>query len=309
MDNSDVVPGEVKIQSQTPSGPLSLTLEAKQPIRSGNLIHKLAARAWIRDLEETRTRPGFEEFEKLVTALGLKYGLSSMFTSFVAVDQSGNTVHETMETRRIASQIPFGWGGFSQPIMMCSAPMMFGSMPMPLRGGGSGPDPAMDQDDMLCCNEMAPMPPPSGRAFSRKSAKMPEHEKNKKGSMKMNRKNKSESDEEAEGELTEAQKLQVIVDTQKFNGSFPINNSRLLQLFGLKDEKEVVEGAKTLNLSAEVYITLLSMEYLKSHLASFEEEWKLMAKKTEAWILQQKGITEEIRAKIKIDLQKKLGVQ
>lgn len=88
------LPRAVKISAKSPDGPLTveLPLEAEKRIR-GKLLHTLAARKMIQDLEEGRSwmhdKTGAREsaIENEIVRLGTTFGLASKFTSFVAVEE------------------------------------------------------------------------------------------------------------------------------------------------------------------------------------------------------------------------------
>ena len=106
---------EVKLEAKGVDGPLSFSLPLS-PVktRRGALVATLAARALLRDLEEG-------EDEERATAIGVKYGLSSKWTSFVAVEKRANAAPRKIELRRVPVALTRGWGGMDR---------------LTLRGGG-----------------------------------------------------------------------------------------------------------------------------------------------------------------------------
>ena len=99
MYSENKPPSTVKITAQSPDGPLvvELPVDPAKAIR-GKLIHTLAARAMIRDLEEGRswmTELGYDvksaRVKEEIVRLGTKYQLASLHTSFIAVEErTGN---------------------------------------------------------------------------------------------------------------------------------------------------------------------------------------------------------------------------
>ena len=88
-------PCTVKITAQSPDGPLVVELPV-DPSKSihGKLIHTLAARAMIRDLEEGRSwmsELGYDQnssqVKQEIVRLGTKFQLASQHTSFIAVEE------------------------------------------------------------------------------------------------------------------------------------------------------------------------------------------------------------------------------
>ena len=88
------LPSSVKVTAQSPDGPLSVELPVDlSKLMKGKLIHTLAARTLIRDLEEGRswiTQLGYGtnslEVKQEIIRLGTKYQLVSQFTSFIAIE-------------------------------------------------------------------------------------------------------------------------------------------------------------------------------------------------------------------------------
>ena len=88
---------------------------------SGRTVATLAARARIRELEEspewTSARGSQQRDRKAVGAtaeiieLSIRYGLMSRETSFVAVERRETPVLGDMQLRRIPTTLTSGWGG------------------------------------------------------------------------------------------------------------------------------------------------------------------------------------------------------
>lgn len=96
---------EVKLEARGAEGALSFSVPlAPAKRRTGSLVATLAARALLRDLEE-----GVEK--EAATAIGVKYGLSSKWTSFVAIERRPDAAPREIELRRIPVALTRGWGG------------------------------------------------------------------------------------------------------------------------------------------------------------------------------------------------------
>ncbi|CAG0884651.1 unnamed protein product [Cyprideis torosa] len=271
--------------------------------------------------------------------------LTSKFTSYVAVDQSQNRVHDAMETRMIANQLPFDWGGHmyafrgfsgsksragskSKGVGLARSKSKAGGSKSRAGSKSKGGGPkfkARGKSKASGSKSRAGSKSKGGGSKSRpRDASKSSGSKSASGSKDSSRSSsvsprslrffsaasavkEALKTKQLEEPRTEAQKFQLIIEAQKFDGSFPTDDIRLLKLFGWKEEKEVEEGAKAFNLAPEVFITLVTLEYLHSQLAAFQEEWKLMVKKTGEWIRQKGGVDEGVRAKIKEQLQKRLS--
>jgi hypothetical protein len=108
---------EVKLEAKGAAGALSFSVPlspAKR--RMGSLVATLAARALLRDLEE-------EGEKETATAIGVKYGLSSKWTSFVAIEKREGAAPRKIELRHVPVALTRGWGGLLQgPAMAQLAP-------------------------------------------------------------------------------------------------------------------------------------------------------------------------------------------
>mmetsp|Transcript_258 Transcript_258/g.493 ORF Transcript_258/g.493 Transcript_258/m.493 type:complete len:789 (+) Transcript_258:558-2924(+) len=97
--------GEITIASKANQEEEKLTLElSPTKSRKGTLLHVLAARARIRELEDTRSTLSSVE-NREIEALALKYNLASSQTSFVAVLDSDQD--PATEKRQQSTQQPF----------------------------------------------------------------------------------------------------------------------------------------------------------------------------------------------------------
>lgn len=82
--------GQLRISGQSGHGKFSKTFEAADALASSNnneALKFLWARKRIELLDDYRQVSGAQDSQEEVTALGLKYGLLTAYTSFVAIDQ------------------------------------------------------------------------------------------------------------------------------------------------------------------------------------------------------------------------------
>merc|ERR1719410_130067 len=106
--------GDVKVEGKVvlKAGVTEHVLEVeKEPILSGQLLHKMFARKMIQEVEE-EGHAGTTEIE-LIKDLSLKYNIMSRYTSFIGVDEGSDKVDEVGEllVRRVDNMIPYGLGG------------------------------------------------------------------------------------------------------------------------------------------------------------------------------------------------------
>jgi len=113
LNKGEEVPREVRVSATSSSGNLSLTVPVTvlSPEETGLLFHRLASRTLIRDLEEGNSQfhtmgitHNQEAVDALIVGLGVRYGLVSSRTSFVAVDISTQAeLQELPQVRNVPS--------------------------------------------------------------------------------------------------------------------------------------------------------------------------------------------------------------
>jgi len=120
----------VTITAQAPDGPLSVSIPIgnESLLTSGKLVHQMAARRQIQDLEEENPEYVSEEIKEQISDLALKYGIASKYTSFVGVDKKTrkSVLEPAMRSRQIQQEVPQAFGFLSQQLMTrCSMPASF----------------------------------------------------------------------------------------------------------------------------------------------------------------------------------------
>ncbi|KAI9365386.1 hypothetical protein DFJ73DRAFT_262674 [Zopfochytrium polystomum] len=96
LDGSIPPPTCVKITGTSPDGPLELEVPVTVLSQPGEALHGLAARKLIRDLEDAKSFidqdvPASESERRAeIVRVGVKYGLASKYSSFVAVEERAN---------------------------------------------------------------------------------------------------------------------------------------------------------------------------------------------------------------------------
>jgi Ca-activated chloride channel family protein len=121
----DVRASTITLSADTPSGPLRFELAAEPAaVRTGRTVGTLAARARIRELEESpewTAARGSRQHDRRQTSvtheivsLSMQYQLLSRETSFVAVERRETPVTGDLQLRRIPIALTTGWGGLEQ---------------------------------------------------------------------------------------------------------------------------------------------------------------------------------------------------
>ena len=117
------------------SGTVSFDVEIDSTdVREGGTVATLAARARIRELEEspawTTTRGSRQSHRKAsavtqeIVALSTRYGVISRETSFVAIERRETPVEGEVQLRRVPIALAAGWGGLDErQSLMASASM------------------------------------------------------------------------------------------------------------------------------------------------------------------------------------------
>ena len=133
----------IRVTAVSEEGPLEVDLQVTAE-SSLNLLHRLAARKKIQELEEEfdssnpRYQGATDPNKDEIKAVALRYSLTSRYTSFVGVDRNTNKTQwdDVMIQRVISNQIPKGFG--SNFLFMTKSCKM-GNRRI-LRGGGPPPD-------------------------------------------------------------------------------------------------------------------------------------------------------------------------
>eukprot|EP00898_Chlorokybus_atmophyticus_P002678 jgi/Chlat1/3410/Chrsp23S03738 len=189
------LPSAVTITAQTPNdGPLVVTLPAEpNNTYRGNIVHRMAARALIRDFEEGSShlhqdvlfKPSESDLKREIVDIAVRFGLASSETAFIAVEEraDGEKVALPMQARPVpvyppASQARFLSASTGFPVTSRSRGFSgggFGGVVSGFTGmfkknslfGATPPPPAMPQQAFAAAPMAAPAPGskymPSGR--------------------------------------------------------------------------------------------------------------------------------------------------
>lgn len=118
-------PTAARLSARGPHAPLSFEVPLHGvPVTTGRVVATLAARARVRELEETSewlTGRGSQQLERKESLVrreiiewSLRYGLISRETSFVAVERRDTPVQGDMQLRRVPVALTTGWGGLDR---------------------------------------------------------------------------------------------------------------------------------------------------------------------------------------------------
>ena len=261
-------PQGVKITAETPDGPLTVDLDIEECtllISTDNLVHKLAARRQIQELEENSDKRNKEEIVKLAT----RYRLASKFTSFVGIDCKENKeMFAEMATREIANQVPAFYGrsraAAAHVYHYCSAPVMA----MACESYSVDSVDLQSSSMQLKSSRASPLK----KLFSRKPSK----------SKKAEAVDVDEMDDqrvESDAPLSGQDLMFAIIDLQKAAGSFKWGKG-LETLLGIS-EKEMKTKAKENQIDLEDWITAVCIAYLESQVDA-KDMWELVVDKAKS---------------------------
>eukprot|EP00092_Neocalanus_flemingeri_P030787 GFUD01033440.1.p1 GENE.GFUD01033440.1~~GFUD01033440.1.p1 ORF type:complete len:808 (-),score=279.18 GFUD01033440.1:316-2739(-) len=289
-DKAGSVGEKVTITAKTPEGELSLDVKIdKDSFSEGDLIHKLFARKMIQDLEEKFEKNNTEEIKSLITDLGVKYGLASKHTSFIAVDDKSNKETGVMMTRQVRNQVAHGYqalGSQMGPPGACAPMMCIDSAPR-----------------MMKCMRMdsAPMSAPGARCGAMLESLelatdfcQEEDEDYCEDGLEESEDGLEEREdviEESEEELkSNMEKVLALTSLQAAAGYFK-QEEIIRTIIGNKFEVFKAECV-TKNIDTKVWLTALVIAFIEQNFPDEKDTWDLIVEKARDWL----GNTEVVVA-------------
>lgn len=255
--------GRVTLRGVGPSGPVEFTLELDPRSASHErVLVSLAARALIRDLEEGQSAQhdrhgslqarGTHELVKAeIVRLGMRYGLASRETSFVAVEERAEPLPLEAQLRRVPIALTRGWGGVDDlPLGVPGAPPR---PPAPAAPRFALPAAALITDDFDASLDEDTLGVPLVHDAPRTEARRP---------------------------------LDRLVEAQAADGAWELDDElAALVERPLADLEAVLSqaGADT-PLARRAWATALALLWLERRAGDCRDEWRLLARKAEAWL-------------------------
>ena len=277
------------LSANAPSGPVSFDVAIDDAdVRSGRTVATLAARARIRELEEspawTKARGSRQSDRKKssvtqeIVALGTRYGLISRETSFVAIERRDTPVEGEIQLRRVPIALAAGWGGLDAgPVERGSAPSR-GMLAALLADG-----PLTDASDDV------PALRPSAPAFSRSDAIQARasagptiargFQQRFAGRLKTSAPADASSDALRD-------RMYRLVRLQHADGSWELTD----ELAGAIGRAPGDVEAALANLTgggenqAKAWATALALAWLRRQAGHLEPEWRMLASKGQQWL-------------------------
>lgn len=265
-------PSAARLSATGPAGPIvfEVPLDSAR-MRTGNVVATLAARARIRELEEsggwlnTRGSRQTSKRESSVSSeikeLSIRYQLVSRETSFVAVERREMPVTGDMQLRRVPIALTSGWGGLDRG----STPIQLGFSAMRMSAAMLSEPRSVREPDLET---------PSYVPASYLLADAPA----------------APASRPARGQRTPATSrpagLDTLVALQAADGSWELT-SELAAILGrsVAELEAVVTGAAGAPPSVRrAWATALAIAWLRRNADSWVDEWRLLANKAERWL-------------------------
>jgi hypothetical protein len=273
-----------RLTAESPSGPVSFEVPLDPArVRPGRTVATLAARARIRDLEEspewTSARGSRQAHRKAnaaaqeIIALGIRYGLVSRETSYVAIERRDTPVVGDMQLRQVPIALTAGWGGLREvaPLMRMAAPMaakgMSGAVPdlAGIKSTGGMPRAASPSTkkskSMISWSAEEPAMPGTRSLFHAAGRSRP-------------------------AAAAPPPAMHALVALQRADGSWDLT-CELADVVGrsLQELESALAGATgDAGDIRKAWATALALAWLRTHARHVEEEWALLAAKAQTWI-------------------------
>jgi Ca-activated chloride channel family protein len=289
----------IRLTASSPAGPVAFEVPLDPGhAQAGRTIATLAARARIRELEETpewarqrgsQQKRGTSSASREIIALSTRYNLMSRETSFVAIERRETPVLGDVQLRRVPIALTNGWGSVEHDAPF--AAQMIGSAS--LSDTGSFLFNQLDQDDVVYRSmPSAPLPSPTRSAFSagmdfvRESIGGFARRQPSGGTPAAPR-----STTRATGSAPERQRMHTLISLQRADGSFDLT-TELAAVLGY--DLATLEGAlppcagRDRDEARVAWATALAIAWLRERANTLESEWRTLAKKArtrlDAWL-------------------------
>ncbi len=266
-----------RLEAKGPSGTVAFDVPiAPGQGRAGTTLGALAARARIRELEESDgwvSARGSRQTERKANAvvqeiveLATRYGLMSRETSYVAVERRETPVEGEVQLRRIPIALTAGWGGLHRSADAVAPMMAWAGRPTLARPAGAR---AMHVD------AEASMP-----IFERLIGRMPSVTRRSRHAEPPAR-----GRAEREGGAPPDPRLLRLIRLQSANGSWDLNRE-LADMIGkaldvLESEIAAIGASREFRTA---WATALAIAWLRRHAADARDEWEMLAAKAEHWL-------------------------
>jgi Ca-activated chloride channel family protein len=282
-------PTTLRLTANAPSGPLAFDVPIDPVnVTPGTIVSTLAARARIRELEESpdwlqargsrQQRSRVSGASQEIIDLAVRYGLASRETSFVAVERREQTVTGDIQLRRVPIALTNGWGGMDALRLHlvhaalaappAAAPMWTrtDAMPSPLRAVS---DVASGWISRVAGGAAQPSSTRrAGRDTPRTSTLHDAHDGRK-----------------GDDDNRRARMLGV-VSLQRADGSWDLTEDLARALGQSLAKLQVAHIGATGNPeeAGRAWATALALQWLEADVPALVDEWRLVAMKARVWL-------------------------
>ena len=270
----------VQLTAEGPSGAEAFPVDVDSGrMTSGRTVSTLAARARIRELEESpdwASTRGSRQRERKTPAvireivdLSIRYGLVSRETSYVAIERRETPVAGDVQLRRVPIALTTGWGGLDRR----ESHSIFLGSPMPHAAA-----PALDQATAM--HSLGVVPALGRRVLDSAAARLksftrlPEHRP-----------------AAASPGVFEARSgsgrsaMHALVALQRADGSWELSKE-LAEAMGLELSllESALTGEQRSTEKRAAWATALALAWLDTNASTSRAEWRLLAVKARAWL-------------------------
>jgi Ca-activated chloride channel family protein len=258
--------GTARLTANGPDGPVSFEVPIAPATTEGRPIATLAARARIRELEESpewvatrgsrqRGRSDARVVREIIE-LATKYTLASRETSFVAIERRETPVTGEVQLRRVPIALTSGWGGVRRP----PAPALLTAT---LAAPSAVFDQAIARSAVQMPRATAPWPPPTAPIDRR-----------------------ADIFESAPRRPGAPPAMHELVRMQRASGYWELDSefARVLRL----DPSDLFDRLRHAGIDSEdgarAWATALALVWLERHAAEFQDAWRFLADKARDWL-------------------------
>jgi Ca-activated chloride channel family protein len=299
---ADATPAKLRLTATSTSGAVAFDVDL-DPSRavSGRTVATLAARARIRELEEspewTSPRGSRQRGRKAtgvsreIVELSLRYGILSRETSFVAVERRETPVVGDMQLRRVPIALTTGWGGLAR--MRPGTHGAAGGIPAPMTLGSAASRVGDDEDDdgteHLKAFAMRGIKVIMPKASRLEAPGAPPAGSIARGLNRLRRWGGGTTPSGPDAELTpqaDTSNMLAVAALQHADGSWDLTPelARAIgcDLAGL--ESALAGSTGTKDEVRKAWATALALAWLEVHAPGAEAEWRLLAAKAMKWL-------------------------
>ena len=273
VGKGSALPSAVRVSALHDNRPVTWDVEVPATVESGATVGTLAARARIRELEESPewiSGRGSRQHGRRASAvqqqiidLAIRHGLLSRETSYVAIERREKPIVGDMQLRRVPVALASGWGGLRRSrwdrIALTS--------PVDARADVTSRFAALADADMM------KMPRLFGSSDVQASLAWSEPQLRSMPSERFRRPARP-------GELD------ALVGLQRADGSWALDEA-LASVLGrmLRDlERSMPRALAHDAVGRSAWATALALAWLDARMSRWQDEWHLLADKADAWL-------------------------